>query len=134
MRRTDRLEALARVPLFAGVSRKILRVIDDELGERSFAAGSALATQGKHGIAFFVITDGEAEVSVDGTAVQRLGPGDHFGEIALIARSPRSASVTALTDMRCLVLSEWKFRDLVQRDPALSWALLETLATQIVRG
>lgn len=69
---------------------------------------------------------------VDGQPVQSLGPGDHFGEIALIARSSRTATVTSATDMRCLVLSEWKFRELVKRDPDLSWTLLEALAKQIV--
>jgi CRP/FNR family transcriptional regulator, cyclic AMP receptor protein len=129
--RRDRVEALANIPLFAGVKRKTLRQIDDDLDERTFTAGSRLATQGKLGVAFFIITEGEADVRVDGKAVQRLGPGDHFGEIALIAQSSRTASVTAATEMRCLVLSDWKFRGLVKSDPDLSWALLEALAKQI---
>jgi CRP/FNR family transcriptional regulator, cyclic AMP receptor protein len=132
VKRNDRLDALASVPLFAGVKRKALRAIDADLDERRFTAGSNLTTQGTLGVAFFIITEGEAEVSVDGQPVQRLGPGDHFGEIALIAQSARTASVTATTDMRCLVLSEWKFRELVKRDPDLSWTLLETLAKQFV--
>jgi len=131
VKRNDRIEAIARVPLFSSVKRKTLREIDSDMSERTFAAGSEIATEGKLAIGFFVITEGEAEVSVGRRPVNRLGPGDHFGEIALLAQTSRSASVRAVSDMRCMVLSAWKFRELVRRDPDLSWALLEALARQI---
>jgi CRP-like cAMP-binding protein len=91
-----------------------------------------IAEEGKAGIGFFIIDEGEAEVIVGGKPVGRLGPGDHFGEIALLGQGPRTASVRALTSMRCLMIDSWHFRPLVQANPDLSWSLLEELAKRVV--
>ena len=77
------------------------------------------------GIGFFIIVDGEAVVSIDGTEVATLGPGDHFGELALISNEVRTATVTAVTTLRCLVMMFWDFRDFAKRNPDVSWKLLE---------
>ena len=132
MKRDERIAALARVPLFADVNRKTLRSIDKKLSERTFPAGTTVATQGKLAIGFFIIAEGEAEVTVDGKPVRHLRAGDYFGEIALLGQGPRSATVTATTDMRCLEIDAWHFRPIVKSNPDLSWALLETLAKRVV--
>lgn len=77
------------------------------------------------GVGFFIIVDGEAGVSVDGTEVAKLGPGDHFGELTLVSNEARTATVTALTPVRCLVMMFWDFRDFAKRNPDVLWKLLE---------
>jgi CRP/FNR family cyclic AMP-dependent transcriptional regulator len=77
------------------------------------------------GISFFVVVDGEAAVTVDGKEVGRLGPGDHFGELALVSNRERSATVTAVTDLQCLVAASWDFRRFAKKNPDVTWKLLE---------
>ena len=85
----------------------------------------------EHGIGFFVIADGEASVSIDGHEVSRIGPGGHFGEVALISDRIRTASVTALTDLHTYVMTVWDFRAFVQGDAEVAWKLLEQLAEML---
>jgi CRP-like cAMP-binding protein len=79
----------------------------------------------KSGISFFVIVDGTATVSADGNQVGQLGPGDHFGELALISENVRSATVTADGPMRCLVMGFWDFRRFAKQNPDVTWKLLQ---------
>jgi CRP-like cAMP-binding protein len=127
----ERIAALQRIPLFAEVPAKDLRAVAEALSVRAFSAGATIASQGTRGIGFFMIETGEADVVVDGGAVRRLGPGDYFGEIALLTEGTRTASVTAVTDLSCLVLDAWHFRPLLRGNPELSWALLQALAKQV---
>lgn len=122
-------EALSTVPFFAGVSKRDLRSLASSMHERAVAAGRDVVTQGTGGIAFFVIVEGSAVVEVDGREVKRLGPGDHFGEIALIIDGvPRTATVSAVTDVVVASLSTWNFKPFVRDHPEVAWSLLETLA------
>jgi len=132
MTRDERIAALGRVPLFSGADRKTLRSVEAMLHERTFEADSTMAEEGKQGVCFFVIESGEAEVSVGGRSVRRLGPGDHFGELALLNEGRRMATVRALTNMRCFTIDGWDFRPLVKASPDLSWGLFEGLAKQVV--
>ena len=126
------VDALAHVPMLAGLSRKHLERLARDFTENVFPAGSAVVKQGEErGIGFFVIAEGQASVEVDGKEVNRLGPGDYFGEIALIGDRVRTASVTAVTDLRCLVMTIWEFRAFVQGDADVAWRLLEHLAALI---
>jgi CRP-like cAMP-binding protein len=79
------------------------------------------------GVGFFVITEGQASVSVDGTEIARLGPGDHFGELALISERVRSATVIADGPLRCLVMAFWDFRQIAKENPDITWKLLQHL-------
>jgi CRP/FNR family cyclic AMP-dependent transcriptional regulator len=124
----NRIELLKHVPLFAGLDARDLRDIASTMRERRFSSGDVLAEEGQSGVGFFVIEDGEARVEVDGTEVSRLGAGDYFGEIALIAESPRTATVTAETDVLALGLTSWEFRPIVETNASIAWKLLETLA------
>ena len=70
-------------------------------------------------------------MSLSGEIVRTLGPGDHFGEIALLDDGPRSATVTASTDLRCRGMAAWEFRPFVQEHPEVAWTMLETLAARL---
>jgi CRP/FNR family transcriptional regulator, cyclic AMP receptor protein len=127
----DAAELLRRVPLFADLERRDLERVAATMRLRRFRAGDAMAQEGEGGVGFFVIEEGEARVSVHGDDVGRLGPGDYFGEIALIAHTDRTATVTAETDMRCYGLTSWEFRPIVEGNPQVAWKLLEAVARKV---
>jgi CRP-like cAMP-binding protein len=127
----DVVQTLKSVPLFVGVGDRQLKRLANVLRESRFKEGEAITTEGRSGIGFFVIADGEASVAVRGEIVRTLGPGDHFGEIALIDEGPRSATVTATTDMRCRGMASWEFRSFVREHPEVAWPLLQTLASRV---
>jgi CRP/FNR family cyclic AMP-dependent transcriptional regulator len=125
----DTVEALGRVPLLSGLDPKELKQLAGSFTERSFPADAVVVKQGdQRGIGFFVITEGAARVSADGKDLATLGPGDHFGEIALIGDRVRTATVTAKTDLQTLVTTVWEFRAFVRNNPDAAWKLLEHLA------
>jgi CRP/FNR family cyclic AMP-dependent transcriptional regulator len=122
----DTLEALGSVPLFSSLDRKELKKLTGSFTERDFPAGAVVVEQGaERGIGFFVITEGRARVSADGRDLNVLGPGDYFGEIALIGDRVRTATVTAETDLQTLVTTVWEFRSFVKNNPDAAWSLLE---------
>jgi CRP/FNR family transcriptional regulator, cyclic AMP receptor protein len=126
---SEAVDALSRVPLLSGLNKRELERLARDFSERVFPAGSTVVEEGQErGIGFFVIAEGKATVSVDGKEVQRLGSGDHFGEIALVGDRVRTATVTAETDLRCLVMTVWDFRSFVRGDPDVAWKLLQHLA------
>jgi CRP-like cAMP-binding protein len=127
----DLVESLKGVPLFAGVRDKELGRLAKVMRESRFNEGEAITTEGRSGVGFFLIEHGNATVSLRGEIVRTLKPGDHFGEIALIDEGPRSATVTATTDLRCRGLAAWEFRSFVQEHPEVAWPLLETLASRL---
>src|SRR5947208_14524767 len=119
---------LKRVPLFSGLSQRQLRKLGHSFKERSYRPGADIVRQGQmSGVDFFVIAEGDAKVSVDGRQVGKLGPGDYFGELALIGERVRLSTVTADTPMRCLVMASWHFRRFVNSNPDVSWKLLQHL-------
>src|SRR5256885_15722061 len=125
------LELLQRVPLFADFDKGDLQRLSRSFKERTFDAGSTVAGEGKTGAGFFVIESGEAAVSVRGSEGGSLGPGDYFGEIALIDDGARSATITAVSDLRCYGLTSWEFRPLVESNASIAWKLLETMAKRL---
>jgi CRP/FNR family transcriptional regulator len=127
----DTVEALRKVPLFAGIEGRDLERLGRLFRERTFNEGATVTTEGEPGIGFFVITEGSAEVSVGGELRNSLGPGDSFGETALIDEGPRSATVVAATDLRCLALSAWDFRPFVEEHPPVAWALLRAFVQRL---
>ena len=99
---TDAADAHKGVPLFAGLGNKELDRLARSLKERVFREGASVTREGETGAGFFVIAEGTATVSVDGEVKATLGPGDYFGEVALIDEGVRSASIVAATDLRLL--------------------------------
>jgi CRP-like cAMP-binding protein len=124
-------DLLRRVPLFAELDDGHLDRLVEEFSERHFATGDSIATEGEGGRTFFVIEKGMATVSIGGRDVGTLGPGDSFGEIALIDRAPRSATITATSDMTAQMLPIWSFRPIVEGNPEMLWKLLEGLAARL---
>jgi CRP/FNR family transcriptional regulator, cyclic AMP receptor protein len=125
------VELLQRVPLFEDFDRRDLERLARSFKERTFEAGSMVAGEGKSGAGFFVIESGEATVTVRGDERGKLGPGDYFGEIALIDDGARSATVIADSDLHCFGLTSWEFRPLVESNASIAWKLLETLAKRL---
>jgi CRP-like cAMP-binding protein len=122
------VDVLRRVPLFQGLDDKHLKRIADNFTERTFTAGQELVTEGSGGVGFFVIESGEARVTVDGNPRRELGPGDYFGEVALIDGGVRTATITAISDGKMHGLTSWQFRPLVEDNASIAWPLLEAMA------
>ncbi len=132
---TNVVDALARVPLLSSLDKRHLERLAKDFSDRTFPAGSVVVREGdEHGVGFFVVADGEAVASVDGNEVSKLGPGSHFGEIALISDRVRTATVTATTDLHCYVMTMWDFRSFVKGDADVAWKLLEQLAQMLHRA
>ncbi len=129
--RRDPVASLQRVELFAGMDRRQSEQIARLLKERRFAKGETVIMEGSGGAAFFIIDSGEVKVSSKGVNLATLGPGEYFGEVALIDGGPRSATVTAATDLVCYGLTFWEFRPLVERNGTIGWRLLQALAKQL---
>jgi pyruvate,water dikinase len=127
----DPAAALQRVGLFAEMDRKQAAQIARILKERHFAAGETVIVEGSGAASFFLIESGEAIVSSKGAERTTLGPGDYFGELALIDSGPRSATVTAKTDLACYGLTFWEFRPLVEGNGTIAWKLLQALAKRL---
>jgi CRP/FNR family cyclic AMP-dependent transcriptional regulator len=125
------VELIQRVPLFADLDRKELQDLAGWFKERSFSQGDEVVTEGRGGIGFFVIQDGEASVSVHGDEKGSLGPGDYFGEVALIDEGARSATITAKSNLRTYGLTSWEFRPLVENNASIAWKLLQTMAKRL---
>ena len=131
---TEVANLLAGVPLLSGLDRKHLEQLSRDFSERGVPAGSVVVRQGDdHGVGFFVVAEGEGVISVDGNDVGTVGPGSYFGEVALISDRVRTATVTATTDMRILVMTIWDFRAFVRGDAEVAWKLLEHLAEMLHR-
>ena len=124
-------ELIRGVPLFSDLDDKTVERLAPEFIERHFDAGAAIATEGVDGLNFFVVATGEADVSVRGEVIAHLGPGASFGEVALVDKSARSATVTATTPIVAYALPIWSFRPFVEQRPELAWKLLELLAERL---
>jgi CRP-like cAMP-binding protein len=125
------VEMLQKVPLFAGLERRDLEEIAGSMRERRVAAGGMVVEQGAGGAGFFVIDEGEADVFVDGEHRNTIGPGDYFGEIALLTGSDRTATITAKTDMLCYGMTSWDFKPLVEDNATIAWKLLTAMAQKL---
>ncbi len=119
------------VPLFSELDDKTVANLTAEFIERHFDAGEAIATEGVDGLNFFVVASGEATVTVHDEKIGSLSRGDAFGEVALVDKSARSATVTADTPMVAYALPVWSFRPFVEQRPELAWKLLEILAERL---
>jgi CRP/FNR family transcriptional regulator, cyclic AMP receptor protein len=128
---TDPAEALKRVPLLSGLEERERERLAKELHARTFPAGSTVVAEGATGAGFFVIADGNATVSVGGQERARLGPGDYFGEMALIDDAPRSATITAETDVRAYGMTPWEFKPFVLSHPEVAWSMLRSLSSRV---
>lgn len=125
------LDHLAEVPLFSAASRKDLQKIARASDEVEVKAGRVLVDQGRPGHEFFLILEGTASVRRNNRKVAELGPGQYFGELSLLDRGPRTATVVADTDMRVLVLGQREFLGVLDDVPGLAYKLLRIMAARL---
>jgi CRP-like cAMP-binding protein len=126
-----KVELIRRVPLFSNCSRKELGEIASIADEIDFEEGRHLIREGDRGREFFVLLEGTAGVTKDGKKLNSLEAGDFFGEIALVSRVPRTATVTTSSPVRALVVTDRAFRTLLDRSPELQIKVLEALAERL---
>jgi CRP-like cAMP-binding protein len=124
-------DMLKNVPLFSGLDKRELEQIAGSMRGRIVSVSAVVLEQGAGGAGFFVVESGEGDVTVDGNSVGTVGPGDYFGEIALLTGSDRTATITARTDMHCYGLTPWEFKPLVESNSAIAWKLLTAMAQKL---
>jgi CRP/FNR family transcriptional regulator, cyclic AMP receptor protein len=124
-------DTLEQVPLLEELSKRDRQNLAKSMKERTFKSGQQIVVEGRTGVGFFIILDGKAAVTIGGELVQILGPGDYFGEMALLHGGERSATVTADTELRCLTITSWGFKAFVQEHPQVAWGLLQSLAQRM---
>ena len=122
---------LATVPLFSGCSKRELKTIATLADEIDLREGKVLTRQGSPGREFFVLIDGTAEVERGGKRVASIGPGDFFGEISLISKTPRNATITTTSPVRALVITDRAFRTLLDHSPQIQIGVLSALAERV---
>jgi CRP-like cAMP-binding protein len=131
LRANAKLDLLKRVPLFEQCSKKDLQNISQIADEIDLSAGRVLIREGERGREFFVIVEGEVEVRRKGRKVATLGPGSFVGEMALLSKMPRTATVTALTAIDVLVITDRAFLELLNRMPDLWLKVARALAERV---
>jgi len=124
-------DLVRKVELFESLSDKDLKKLADRFKERNFAAGDVIAAEGQRGVGFFIIGEGSVEYSRNGESLGSGGPGDYFGEVALIDDGPRTATVTASSDVKAYGMTSWEFRPLVEENAEIAWELLQMLAKRL---
>jgi CRP-like cAMP-binding protein len=135
--RNSKIDLLKKVPLFAGCSKAELAELATQTDELALGEGRVLAREGQSGREFFVLVDGTVRITKNKRKLADLGPGEWFGEIALITRGPRTATVTASSPVRVLVLTDRAFRQVVQRVPSIALKVLASVGERLgadVRG
>jgi CRP-like cAMP-binding protein len=126
-----RAELLAGCPLFHGIDGHGLEMLAGKATTVEFPSGHVIARQGEIGTGFFVVVDGSVRVVRDGDVVAKLGPGDFFGELSILDRMPRNASVVAEGATTCLALASWDFDAVLLEQPALTLAILRGVAARL---
>jgi len=127
-----KVDALARAPLFGELSRNELGELAKASEDLEVEEGKALTREGDLGREFFVIVEGDVSVTKDGAEIRRLGPGDFFGEIALVYESPRrTATVTAVSPLRFFVLTRQSFRSLLEKQPEIEEKVMAALEERL---
>jgi CRP-like cAMP-binding protein len=127
----DAASLLKKVPLFTSCSKQELDAITRAAKEVKHRTGHVIAREGDVGVGFFLITDGTAEVTIGGKKRAALGPGDFFGEVSLLDRGPRTATVTATSPITMLGLTAWTFRGLIDQHPSIAMNMLKVVAQRL---
>ena len=125
------IDALRKVPLFAGLSDADLGEVAANAVEENYKAGQDIVTQGDTTGPFFLILEGRCEVRIDGKPRRQMGPGQYFGEMALLDDEPRSATVRADTDVRGIALPPWEFLGLLESNFAITRKVMASLSRRI---
>ena len=124
-------DTLEHVPLLEDLTKRDRNRLAQSLKERTFKSGQEIVVEGRTGVGFFIILEGKAAVTIGGKLVQALGPGDYFGEMALLDGGARTATITADGELRCATMTSWAFKAFVMENPKVAWGLLQTLAQRL---
>lgn len=124
-------EYLRKVPIFKELPANEVGMIARSLKERVYEPGTTIVKQGDPGVGFFLIAEGQVEVTHDGHHIRYLGPGEFFGEMALMEERVRTATVSAKERTRCLQLVRWDFRALLKEHPDMAVKLLEVVVRRL---
>jgi CRP-like cAMP-binding protein len=127
----DATSRLAQVPIFSECTKRELTIIGRAAKEVSHREGTVIAREGERGVGLFLILEGQCRVSIGGKTKAKLGPGDFFGEVALLDGGPRTATVTALTPVRLVGITGWVFRGLLMEHPSIALKTLEAVAGRL---
>jgi CRP/FNR family transcriptional regulator, cyclic AMP receptor protein len=127
----DAMSRLAQVPIFSECTKRELTIIGRAAKEVSHREGTVIAREGERGVGLFLILEGQCKVTIGGKTKAKLGPGDFFGEVALLDGGPRTATVTALTPVRLVGITGWVFRGLLMEHPAIALKTLEAVAGRL---
>jgi CRP/FNR family transcriptional regulator, cyclic AMP receptor protein len=122
---------LGQVPIFSGCTKRELAIIARASKEVSHKEGTVIAREGERGIGLFLILEGRCNVTIGGKTKARLGPGDFFGEVALLDGGPRTATVTAMSPVRLVGITGWVFRGLLMEHPSIALRTLESVAGRL---
>ena len=131
LRKNAKADLIKGVPLFSECSRKELGEVAGIADEIDLREGKELTKQGQAGREFFILVEGTADVKKGSRRVNRLGPGDFFGEISLIRHTPRTATVVATSPVRTLVITERSFQSLLQHQPGIQNKVMSALAARL---
>jgi CRP/FNR family transcriptional regulator, cyclic AMP receptor protein len=127
----SKIDLIKRVPLFSSASKHELEEIAKLADEIDLAEGKTVIAEGETGREFFVLVEGTADVVRGGKKVASIGPGDFFGEIALISKTPRNATITTTSAARALVITDRAFRQLLDQQPEIAVGVLHALAERL---
>ena len=127
----QKTDLIHKVPLFARCSRAELKEIAMLADEIDLHEGKEMTREGEPGREFFVLLEGTADVRKKSRKVNALGPGDFFGEIALLSREPRTATVIATSPVRALVITDRSFRRLLEESPQVQTKVMEAMAQRL---
>jgi CRP/FNR family transcriptional regulator, cyclic AMP receptor protein len=131
LRKNAKVELIKNVPLFSECSRKELAEVAGIADEIDLREGKELTKEGRPGREFFVLVEGTADVKKGSHRINRLGPGDFFGEIALVTRQPRTATVVATSPVRALIITDRSFRSLLEHSPQIQGKVMSALAARL---
>jgi CRP-like cAMP-binding protein len=131
LHRNEKVELIKKVPLFSSCSKHELEEIAHIADEIDLSEGKEMTKEGSRGREFFVLLEGEADVTKNGQSINKLGAGEFFGEIALVSDSPRTATVTATSPVRALVITDRSFRRLMDDSPEIQRKVLVELAERL---
>jgi len=126
-----RSELLAACPLFRGIDARGIEQLATVATAVDFPSGHVIARQGEIGTGFFVVVEGMVRVVRDGVVLAHLGPGEFFGELSILDRMPRNATVAAEAATTCLALASWDFEKVLLEQPALTLTILRGVATRL---
>jgi CRP-like cAMP-binding protein len=123
--------SLAKVPIFSECSKREIAIIARASKEVVHKQGTVIAREGERGVGLFLILEGQCSVTIGGKTKAKLGPGDFFGEVALLDGGPRTATVTALSPVKLIGITGWVFRGLLMEHPSIALKTLEAVAGRL---